>query len=365
MLTLRVVQAHFGDCLLLVHGNQDKYMLVDGGPANTFAPHLQAVLSNIKPNRLDVVCLSHVDTDHTTGLQDLLAELRDATDDNDPLLVSIGDFWINEFGTTIDADNKKRDVQLANILQAVTPAGSMHLASDALSGIKHGHGLVLLAKQLGITINNHTQGQPWLSGKINAFQHHDLDITVVGPTEKNLARLRREWDDWIEDQEERIKNGDLNAAIKADTSMPNLSSIQLLVKCNNKTLLLTGDGRGDHLISALEEADLLDDEGDFEVDVLKLPHHGSARNVTADFFERVRAKTYVISANGRDDNPDTATLSWMVAAAKKQKRTFDLVITNMPEHVVEFIEKHPGNKNNYTLHKPKANAHFIDVLIAQ
>ena len=366
MLTLRVIHAHFGDSLLLIHGKGDKFMLVDGGPANTFGPHLQKVLASTvkKPNKLDVVCLSHVDTDHTTGLQELFAELRDQSDDGEELLVDVGDFWINEFTSTIDKGGRNVEQRLANVFQAVNPASAMRLANDTLFGIKHGHGLALIAKQLKIPINGHTKGDPWLAGATPTFDHHGLEITVVGPNEKNLEKLRAEWDDFLDQQEKRVAAGQLDLAASWDTSMPNLSSIQLLVEAGKKKLLLTGDGRGDHLLAALEDADLLDKKGNFHVDVLKLPHHGSDRNVNAEFFSRVTADTYVVSADGTYGNPDKPTFEWILKAAKKNKKPFELVLTNLPPDADEFVTQNPPAKNNYTIRVRKDGDDFIDVPIA-
>lgn len=360
MLTLRVVHAHEGDCLVVIHRDRDRYMLVDGGPAQTFQPHLLAVLKAIAPHRLESVYLSHVDTDHTTGLQELFAELRDLQDEGAPSLIGIDDFWLNEFGTTIDAAGGMRAVRLTNVFAAVGPAGGMQLASAALAGIKQGHDLVVLAKQLNLSINAMTHGQPWLAGKIAPFTLDDIQVTVVGPTEKNLNALRDEWDAWLEKQEERIKQGKLRLAAMADKSIPNLSSIQLLIQCADKRMLLTGDGRGDHLLDALEEQGLLDDAGGIDVDVLKVPHHGSDRNVDRLFFERVRAGTYVISANGKHDNPDKPTLEWIYKAAKKQGRTFNLVLTNLPPDADEFVTQTPPGPV-YQLHVRDPGADFIDV----
>ena len=55
--------------------------------------------------------------------------------------------------------------------------------------------------------------------------------------------------------------------------------------------------------------------GKLRVDVLKLPHHGSERNVAADYFETIVAKHYVVSADGKFDNPDVGTLK-MISAAR-------------------------------------------------
>jgi beta-lactamase superfamily II metal-dependent hydrolase len=364
MLTLRVIHAHEGDCLLLIYGaNGDRHLLVDGGPKDTFLPHLQAVLQGLPKTPLDI-CLSHVDTDHTTGLMELLAEIRDQRADGDPELVAVNDLWINSFGTTIDAGGGNRQGRLAGVLAASGPQGQrMRLASVALQGVKHGHDLVVLAQQLGIQVNGRTGGAPLVADALPRFSLDGVTIDVVGPTKKNLDALRKAWDAWLSDQEERIALGKLRLAAMADKSIPNLSSIQLLVECDGKRLLLTGDGRGDHLLEALEDADLLDEDGGIDVDVLKVQHHGSDRNATLEFFERVRASTYVISADGKHDNPDRATLEWIHKAAKKQGRKFKLVLTNLPEDAEAFTIDHPPGPM-YSLEVRDQDSDFIDIEVA-
>jgi hypothetical protein len=237
----------------------------------------------------------------------------------------------------------------------------MQLASADLNGIKHGHDLVVLAKQLGIPLNPPTAGKPMLAGQVDPLPLGDLTLRVVGPTEANLEALRTEWDEWLAKQEGRVGRGQLGLAAMADRSVPNLSSIQLLAEADGKRVLLTGDGRGDHLLDALEEANLLDADGGIDVEVLKCPHHGSDRNVDREFFERVRARKYVISADGKHGNPDRATLEWMYKAAASQGRTYELYLTNLPEDAADFTREHkPGPV--YQLHVRKDDEDFIDIV---
>jgi len=85
----------------------------------------------------------------------------------------------------------------------------------------------------------------------------------------------------------------------------------VLFRSGAHTLLLTGDARSDEIVAGLEAEGLLDGAEPVTVDVLKLPHHGSSRNVDPTFFTRVRARNYVISANGRDGNPENETLAML------------------------------------------------------
>ena len=44
--------------------------------------------------------------------------------------------------------------------------------------------------------------------------------------------------------------------------------------------------------------------GTMHVDLLKVPHHGSANNLDDDFFERITADHYVFSGDGEHGNPE-------------------------------------------------------------
>ena len=90
-------------------------------------------------------------------------------------------------------------------------------------------------------------------------------------------------------------------------------------------MLLTGDARGDFVIKGLVAAGILDDEqGSLKVDILKLPHHGSDRNVEESFFEQLTADHYVISADGLHHNPDVPTLRMLAKARGDEPYTLHL-----------------------------------------
>jgi hypothetical protein len=360
MLKMRVVQAHEGDCFLLLYGTAAKprALLCDGGPKDTYEPHLRETLEGLKLDTLDAVILSHVDTDHALGLIDLFVALRDKPAAQSS--IEIADLWINSF-KVIDQDGTIHS-RLAEMLQAASAQNvSMALASVALAGVKEGNQLALTAKQLDIPINRAVGGELFIADGQQVFDFHGLQVKVVGPTKANLNALAADWKAFIAKQKKRIEDGQLRLAAMADKSVPNLSSIQLFVKSEGKTLLLTGDGRGDHLLDGLDEAGLLDEEGGIDLDVLKVPHHGSDRNVNRDFFERVRAKTYVISADGKHGNPDLPTLQWILEARPENAEPITFVLTNEPPTVKKFLKAFPPKENGYKLVLRDPQKHFVDV----
>lgn len=359
MFELHAVQAAFGDCLLLKYGtNSPRYILIDGGPPDVFPGHLDPVLREIAQSGapLDLVALSHVDADHVTGLLDYLVKLRVP---NNGLPVPAG-LWHNSFASTVDP-NGLIQPRLASLISQ-TRASVMSLSAMAVQGIQEGASLRAQALALDLPIND---GFPndliTVDSAPGTKQFDNLELTIVGPTQTNLDALEQKWIAWLDEHENDIMSGDPFVMANSDGSVPNLSSIMFYAKADNRTMLLTGDGRSDHLLDGLGQAGLLDANGRLHVDVLKLPHHGSNRNITKTFFKKVTADTYVASANGRDDNPDLATLIWLVEAAKEQQRQAEIVVTNKTPSVKKLLEEYPTNEYPYSLKTLPAGQHSIIV----
>lgn len=355
MLRLRVVQALFGDSLILEHGTSasPRYVLVDGGPPTTYADHLRGELAAIAAGggKLELCVLSHVDNDHVIGLLDLFAELRDQRANGDPQVIEVGGLWHNAFTQTVGSGAGRTVPQrLTAAIAGVSAASRAVLATAerAFQGIAEGNRLRTIALQLGTAINDGFPGRLIrVDDAPGPIVLGDLTLRVVGPTQKNVDELRTKWLEWLDEHEDEL--ADPQVAAMADRSVPNLSSIMLLAEAGGKRLLLTGDGRGDHLLDGLEVADLLDDDDGIHVDVLKLPHHGSDRNVTKRFFRTVTADVYVASANGKDGNPDLTTLRWIVEAAETQGRAIEIVVTNETDSVKRLRKELPPAQHGYAL----------------
>lgn len=134
----------------------------------------------------------------------------------------------------------------------------------------------------------------------------------------------------------------------SDRSIPNLSSIIMQIKAEGKTILLTGDCRGDHLQEGLIETGLSTD-GSYHVNVFKVPHHGSQRNMTRELFTQVTADTYVISADGTYGNPDYETLTWIVETAREADRNIQLIVTNQTPATDELLHNYPPDEWGYQI----------------
>ena len=148
-----------------------------------------------------------------------------------------------------------------------------------------------------------------------------------------------------------------------DASITNLSSIMFLVEFEGKKILFTGDGVGRDVLDILSEKNMLNSEGKLHVDILKVPHHGSERNVSEQFFELVTADVYVISANGRDDNPSFATLKWIIENGQKNNRKITIVATNKTENIkkAQQIYDQKNFQYEFVFLEPQADFFELDV----
>ena len=351
MFKIHALQAAFGDSLILEFGTtaNPRFVLIDGGPEDTYGASLRQELQQIGAagGALERVILSHVDGDHIVGLLDLFSELRQNT-----APIAVAELWHNSFAKTIDDGPNNIQARTQTMLAGVVGASSvMASTSDELNTIAEGNKLRLDALALTMPINPGFQNDlVSLDTSAGPLQWGNLTVTIVGPTTINLNNLKQEWLDWLDENEGPLANGVPLVAAMADASKPNLSSIQLHVKDDTgKTAILTGDGRGDHLLQGLAQANLLSAAGTIHVDVFKLPHHGSDRNVTKTFFKKVTADHYIACANGKDGNPDYSTLSWLVQVAKDQGRQITIHATNKTKSTTDLLDDFDPQTFGYTL----------------
>src|SRR6266508_1548947 len=156
MFRFHVVQAEFGDCLVLEYGSKDqpRFTLIDGGPPQNFADNLDPVLREIalRNPSLDLAILSHVDNDHVTGMVDYFAELQGGGAG----LPKPKELWHNSWGRALDPDGAIAP-RLKALISA-TRTAAMPNAGNAVLGIDEGNALRTKAKLLGIPINQSIPG---------------------------------------------------------------------------------------------------------------------------------------------------------------------------------------------------------------
>jgi beta-lactamase superfamily II metal-dependent hydrolase len=374
MFKLKIIQALYGDCLIVEHGSQDEqyYLLIDGGPGTVYKNYLKEELVGIrdKGGKINLAVLSHVDEDHVQGLLDLLHELIKQRRKGKQETIDICGLWHNSFGKTMGTAVERsmtRQMEKSLHQQGVMPKAELLSRS-----IKQGEDLTASAQGLRIRINYDFRDTPdrlvCLDNLNKPVQINNVKIRVLGPTRATLQSLQEEWEAWLAEQKKAAKLPAAKAEAAArelDKSVPNLSSIMLLVEAEGKTVLLTGDGLGEHLLEGLDQSGLLKEDGTFHVNAFKLPHHGSARNVTPELFERITADTYIICADGTNDNPDFQTLEWLVQAALKKSRSFRILATKETKSIKTLVEQYDPEKNHYKLKFIEPESHLLTLDLSE
>lgn len=349
LFTLEALNAREGDCLILHYGQAGDpgLIVIDGGPTKTYEESLKPRLKQLKDRLapgaalpIDMLMVTHVDLDHINGVLAWTKELEDDHDADRPLPCDVQTLWHNSFDDAGLADPAGLLAELTRepgvpLEPQLLPAavGEQEHGSLVLAQVKEGRTLRQRAQKLGWPFNTGFRGlvQAPARGKKTVGWGDDLTLTVLSPQAARLAKLQAEW---VKKIEELRQQGKLTtpaaraeaAAQYADNSVFNLSSIVVLAEAGGKKMLLTGDARGDHILEGLKGAGLWSEGEVFQVDVLKLPHHGSQANSSLELFQSIHADHYVISANGKHGNPDSPTLEWLFEA--RPSAAFTLWLTN-------------------------------------
>ena len=364
---LRVFQSDKGDCLLLT-SSDNRHVLIDGGMGHSYRKHVAPHLDTLRAagDKLDLVCVSHIDQDHIAGILEMMDDMVDwrvyryhhdtvgnthfrPPDSVEP--PAVDRIWHNAFHAQVGenagaiADMLAANASLLSLLRPnwakALSITCTELATSEAQAMQLSQRIG--ARQLNIPLNPEyagglmfvsDPGAPMVLGKLN--------ITVIGPFGEDLEVLRAQWNTWLESQrgrtavdkirresvrdEERLRWSELDLLLKPielqaaelgdrnKVTPPNLASLMLLVEEEGRTVLLTGDGHWEDILAGLETVGALDAAGQIHVDVLKVQHHGSEHNINVEFCRRVTADHYVFCGNGAHENPDTRVIDTVIAS---------------------------------------------------
>ncbi len=320
---VRMLPALHGDCLWIEYGSgrRTRRVLIDGGPIGAWSA-LDAQLRSLPTGdaRIELVVLTHVDTDHVDGLVRLFAEPP-------PWPFVVRDVWFN---------------------------GWRHLeqAHGLLGGRQGEFFSALLAQRLDAgQWNGAFKGGPVLVRDDAPLPRIELpgglSLTLLSPTPATLDRMREAWRKDVRD----LDPGDLDAAWKLlarqkkylpaegllgstpqldallekqsrpDNAAANGSSIAFLAELEpaGKSALFLADAHPDVVCASLRR--LLDERGvdALAVDAVKVAHHGSKANTTDQLMSLLRSPRYLVSTNGAIfGHPDEEALQRIVARSLVQ-----------------------------------------------
>lgn len=304
-LSLELLPAAFGDCLVLSAPTDSGVfrMVVDTGPDVSSLAALRERLGRIPVQGgrrpVDLFVISHIDHDHIGNASALLRD--------DDLRLEFGDVWFN--------------------------------GKDEVRGTAEADEVSLAIRERGLPHNRAFGGGPavttgaWLEVPIGTGLPR---ITLLSPTPHELTRLANKWPDVVDrlntarPDSEHAEPGrgvrpdrppiDLvtlsEVPYQRDRSVPNASSIVLLVEHRGASILLAADGHSEVYGRGLAALLQSRGAGHTSIDAVKLAHHGSRRN-TESKLALFGARHYMISSdNGIYGLPDDETIARLVAKAR-------------------------------------------------
>ena len=106
---------------------------------------------------------------------------------------------------------------------------------------------------------------------------------------KLLGNEKSDWDTSFKELEQYMDDEVL------DESKTNAQSTIIIVHTQGKKILLPGDATPEKLAKALDE---YRKDSIIKFDLVKLPHHGSYKNITKEILNKIESSNYMISTNG-------------------------------------------------------------------
>jgi hypothetical protein len=381
--TLEALPAKHGDCLILHFGEsgQPQLILIDGGPSGVYKdalrPRLDSLASRLSPDdplEIAVVMVSHIDDDHIRGILDLSFRLIENRATGIPF--DVRTLWLNAFDDLVGNDAQELAAGVSELPAQVAQAGVAGAtwtgeAQAVVASVPQGRDLRNNASGLGWKRNDAFEkfvlAPPTGGSQITLGQ---LTLTVVCPRLPQLQALQEEWKKKLLELANAKPADVAGLAADIDKSVYNMSSIVCLAELAGKRILLTGDAVGANILDGLSAADKLDADGKIRVDVLKLPHHGSDRNVDEKFFESIIARHYVVSGDGKYNNPEPDTFRLISASRPDNEFTVHFTYRDFNGQVGDELqalfaaEKQAGRSYDVHFRDHKDQSVRIDLLDA-
>lgn len=323
---IKILKAYHGDCILIkTHDLMEKEfnILIDGGTASTFDYSLSTELKQI--NTIDLLVLTHIDSDHIAGL---IRFIKNSLFNN----IDIKKYWINA----------------PNLFKIVSGSKISYNQGKSFEELIIEKGEPKTKWEDIIQIGNEFE----LSNGIEAV--------VLSPSEEILNQLYENWPKLAGEVKDnlsnvliaggaksQIDNGVLenlakepNVPVKSlENDIFNSSSIAILLKLIDCSILLLGDSRPEIVMNSLKKLGK-SIENKLSVDFVKISHHGSKNNTSCELLDLIDCNNFIISTNGGNSShkhPDRAVIARIVHHPTRDYNKLRTIYFNYP--ITEIQDK--------------------------
>ena len=317
------LKAFNGDSIHLCYNDKKGEIiniLIDGGPSNNYTfkdknsgkiidGDLKIIIEKIKPQKINLLILTHIDDDHIDGFLKWFSNDEEAGD-------LIEEIWFNS-GNSIKKyfKNIKEEIDSIKFKEKTT-----------LTSVKQGTDFEKYVKDKGIWDEK-------IIKKDDPINWKDLTFKILSPDDEQLEKLLKEWKNKApESLLETSRKGNYNMTLKEifdedkfdeDSDPFNGSSIAFILEKDEFNYLFLGDSHSSVVIQELKKLGF-DENNKLKIELVKLSHHGSKKNNPIELFKLIDTNKYIISTNGdQHGHPDKDSIARIVSTNPKAEIYFN------------------------------------------
>ena len=252
------LQAGNGDCIHIKSGTH--HVIIDSGEK---CQELSFLIEQIIKSReeIDLLIITHYDSDHIKAIIDILDGMAVEVWKN-----VVKKVWFNATKIGCHGNEKLLSANDATKLSKLLTEADIDWVSEMKSGDKK-----VIDKILSIEV---------LEG--GEIYQSAIEGQLLGNEKCDWNTSLKELEQYLDDE-------------VLDKSKTNAQSAILMVNVSDKYILLPGDATPDKLLKALEG---YGKGKSLKIDLVKLPHHGSYKNISMNILQKFECSDYVVSTNG-------------------------------------------------------------------
>lgn len=275
-LWLSTIRSGKGDCLhirFLGESGKPRNIIVDTGTTSTSGEFRKLYEKICASGEIvDALFVTHYDDDHIGGILKLTQTVRD---------LKIGTVYLNAVSNGAVPSPELSAMQNQKLFHALLPS-SVGICTSVLQGqriILDGAEMLVIA--------------PSLERRVEAVKEMERAENTI-----TLLAAHSDWDKTLDELMEMERP-------KPDTSVSNQSSIVMVFTYVDQKFLLCGDAPAGSIEEGLRSI------ADRAFDLVKLPHHGSIRNLSDSFLDMITSKAFLICADG-SSHPSKQTIAKLI-----------------------------------------------------
>jgi hypothetical protein len=314
-----MLPAQQGDAIWIEYGSSERpyRLLIDGGPpraAQELKRRIQALPEDER--HFELLVVTHIDTDHIGGILEIL--------EDNQLGVTFGDIWFNGWRHLPRATEPLGPVEgekLSALLRARPWNEAFAGGAVCISG-EDDPPLVTLPDQLTIRVLGPRRAElealrPVWKKVVLAAGLRPGQAPV--PTEPELGPIEALGSAGLPDVDRLA-----TAKFVADTAQANGSSIVLLISYQGDQVLLCADAFPAVVREGVERVLADGRQSRLTLSALKVPHHGSRRNLNLAMLELLKSPVFLFSSNGdRTEHPNPEAVARVITSQPRARLCFN------------------------------------------